>query len=192
MNQILIHNGNNNYKLPHIGKLKIEKAVGSNISMRLPCWALIDGGALNCQYITTFMSNPTVSLSLCSPPAVVAVVVCRRPSHRHRRRRPSRCFRCPQQRRHPPASLPSPLPSTIDVVAHPRHSRRRRRLTSPLLSIRNIAVAVAVAVRPCRRRPYATLPLSSPYAIAVAVIVLVLCRAVVIDQFNPLFFLIVT
>jgi len=88
MNQILIHNGNNNYKLPHIGKLKIEKAVGSNISMRLPCWALIDGGALNCQYITTFMSNPTVSLSLCSPPAVVAVVVCRRPSHRrHRRRR---------------------------------------------------------------------------------------------------------
>jgi len=48
MNQILIHNGSNNYKLPYIGKLKIEKAVGSKISMRLPCRALIDGGALDC------------------------------------------------------------------------------------------------------------------------------------------------
>ena len=57
MNQILIHNGNNNYKLPHIRKLKIEKAVGSKILMRLPCRALIDGGALDYQYITNFMSN---------------------------------------------------------------------------------------------------------------------------------------
>jgi hypothetical protein len=57
MHQILLHNGNSNYKLPHVGKLKIEKAVGRNISMRLPCRALIDGGALDCQYITTFLSN---------------------------------------------------------------------------------------------------------------------------------------
>jgi hypothetical protein len=27
MNEILLHNGNNNYKLPHVGKLKIEKAL---------------------------------------------------------------------------------------------------------------------------------------------------------------------
>ncbi len=47
VNQILIHNGNNNYKLPHIGKLKMEKAVGRKISIRLPCRALIDGGALD-------------------------------------------------------------------------------------------------------------------------------------------------
>jgi hypothetical protein len=47
-NQILLHNGNNDYKLPHIGKLKIEKAVGPDISMRLPCRALIYGGPLNC------------------------------------------------------------------------------------------------------------------------------------------------
>ena len=57
MNQILIHTGNNNCKLPHIRKLKIEKAVNGNILMRLPCRALIDGGALGCQYITNFMSN---------------------------------------------------------------------------------------------------------------------------------------
>ena len=48
MNQILIHTDNNNYKLPHIGRLKFEKAVNGNISMRLPCQALIDGGALDC------------------------------------------------------------------------------------------------------------------------------------------------
>ena len=48
MHQILMHNGNNNYKHPHIGKLTIEKAVGGNISMRLPCQTLIDGGALDC------------------------------------------------------------------------------------------------------------------------------------------------
>ena len=54
-NQIIIHIGNNDYKLRHVGKLQIEKAVGSNTSMRLPCWALIDGGALDCQYIATFM-----------------------------------------------------------------------------------------------------------------------------------------
>jgi hypothetical protein len=43
-----MHNGNNNYKHPHIGKLTIEKAVGGNISMRLSCQTLIDGGALDC------------------------------------------------------------------------------------------------------------------------------------------------
>jgi len=48
MNQILIHNGNNDYKLLHTRKLKIEKAVGSKISMRLPCRALFDGRALDC------------------------------------------------------------------------------------------------------------------------------------------------
>jgi hypothetical protein len=119
MNQILIHNGNNNYKLPHMGKLKIENAIGSKTSMRLPCRAPIDGGAL-------------------------------------------------------------------------RHRRRRRRPTSPLLSIRDIAVAVAVTVRHRRRCPSATLPLPLLSAISVAVIVLVLRRAVTVNHSHPLFFLIVT
>ena len=57
MNQILIHQGNNDYKLPHNGKLKVEKAVGRDIPMRLPCRALIDNGALDCKYIAAFMTN---------------------------------------------------------------------------------------------------------------------------------------
>jgi hypothetical protein len=72
MNQMFIHNDNNDYKLPHIGKLKIEKAVGGNISTRLPCRALIDGGALNCQYITTFISNGKF---------IVVFTASRRPRH---------------------------------------------------------------------------------------------------------------
>ncbi len=65
MNQIILQNGNNDYNLLHIRKLKIETAVGCNISTRLPCCALIDGGALDCQYITTFLSCRMVSLLLC-------------------------------------------------------------------------------------------------------------------------------
>ncbi len=57
VNQILLHNGNNDYKLPHVGKLKTETAAGHDISLRLPCRALIDGEALDCEYITIFMSN---------------------------------------------------------------------------------------------------------------------------------------
>jgi hypothetical protein len=57
MNQILLHNGNNDYKLPHVGKLKTETLAGRDISLRLPCRALIDGGALDCEYIISFMSN---------------------------------------------------------------------------------------------------------------------------------------
>jgi hypothetical protein len=110
MNQILIHNGNNNYKLPHIGKLKIEKAVGSKISMRLPYWALVDGGALDCQYITTFMYNGKF-------------IVVFTASRHHRPRPsssitplPSRCRHRPQRRRRPSASSPSPSPSAIAVA----------------------------------------------------------------------------
>ena len=37
MNHILIHQVNNDYKLPHVGKLKVEKAFGRDTPMRLPC-----------------------------------------------------------------------------------------------------------------------------------------------------------
>ena len=57
MSHILIHQGNNDYKLPHVGKLKVEKAFGHDIPMRLPCWALIDAEALDYEYIATFMTN---------------------------------------------------------------------------------------------------------------------------------------
>ena len=173
MNQILIHNGNNNYKLPHIGKLKIEKAFGSKISIRLPCRALIDGGALDCQYITTFMFNgkfivvftasrrrrrrPSSSITPSPSPSPSSVTLSPSPTTksssirvivvavavRHRRRCPS-------------ASSPLPLLSDITVVDHPRHRRRRRHccLPSLLSSIRDIAVIVTV--RHCRRchRPH--------------------------------------
>ena len=75
MNQIILHNGNNDYKLPHVGKLKTERAAGRNISLRLPCRALIDGGALDCEYITSFMSNGKL---------IVLLITRRRPHCAHR------------------------------------------------------------------------------------------------------------
>ena len=39
MNQIILANGNNNYKLPHAGKDKIVRLIGHSIPDRLPCMA---------------------------------------------------------------------------------------------------------------------------------------------------------
>jgi len=81
-NQILLHNGNNDYKLPHVGKLKVERAAGRDIPMRLPCRALIDGRVPDCEYIVTFMANGklivvlTALLSSLLSPAPVVVSRC--------------------------------------------------------------------------------------------------------------------
>ncbi len=153
MNEILLHNGNNNYKLPHLGKLKIEKAVGGNISMRLPCRALIDGGALDCQYITTFLLNGKFIVVLTAS---------------------LRCRRCPSSSiasTQSPSPLPSPLPSSVAPLPLP---------TTTSSSIR--AIAVAIRHRRHRPSATSPSPSPSPSAIAVAVvvIVLVLRRAVAV------------
>jgi hypothetical protein len=151
MNEILLHNGNNNYKLPHVGKLKIEKAVGGNISMRLPCRALIDGGALDCQYITTFLSNGKFIV-------VLTASLC--------------CRRCPSSSiasTPSPSPLPSPLPSSVAPSPLP---------TTTLSSICTIAVPVRHRRR--RPSATSPLPLPSAIAVVVIVIVLVLHRAVAV------------
>ena len=48
MNQVLLIDGRNYYKLPHAGKLKIVAKHGRNIPMRLLCKALISGGHRGC------------------------------------------------------------------------------------------------------------------------------------------------
>ena len=53
MNQVLLCNGGSDYKLPHVGKLKMAAANGRDIPMRLPCRALIVGDHLNADAITT-------------------------------------------------------------------------------------------------------------------------------------------
>ena len=151
MNQILLHNGNNDYKLPHIGELKKEKAVGHNISMRLPCRALIDDGALDCYYITTFLSNGKFIVVLTT----------------------SLCLRCPSSSFvvHHVVAVTVAVAVTIAVVhcaiavahnndvVHPCHCLhlrcRRRLLPSPLSSICTISVAIAIhrCRHHCRRRP---------------------------------------
>jgi hypothetical protein len=54
MNQVHLCNRGNDYKLPYVGKLKISVAAnGRDISMRLPCRALIAGDHLNADATTT-------------------------------------------------------------------------------------------------------------------------------------------
>ena len=123
----------------------MEKAVGSKISMRLPCRALIDGGALDCQYITTFMSNGKFIVVF-----TVAVIVHRRlsssiaslPLH-HCRRPQRRCHR-------PSAPSPSPLPSICDIE-----------VTYAVRHCVAIAITVIVLVLHC--------------AVAVAIVIDVIC-----------------
>jgi hypothetical protein len=53
MNQVLLCNEGNDYKLPHVRKLKIAAANGRDIPMRLPCCVLIAGDHLNADVITS-------------------------------------------------------------------------------------------------------------------------------------------
>jgi hypothetical protein len=55
MNQVLLCNGGNDYKLPHVGELKIAAANSRDIPMWLPCRALISGDHLNADAITAAM-----------------------------------------------------------------------------------------------------------------------------------------
>ena len=47
MNEILLADGNNNYKLPHLGKDKIVRKLGKTIPLRLPCMAVLSKSPLN-------------------------------------------------------------------------------------------------------------------------------------------------
>lgn len=74
MNEIIRCNGNNNYKLPHAGKDKVVRKMRRDIPFRLPCQALLMGGALNGDVIVAFMvggeivASPTPRLIVASEP----------------------------------------------------------------------------------------------------------------------------
>jgi hypothetical protein len=57
MNSILLCNGENDYKLPHVGKMRIARALSHNFPMRLPCQALVAGGNINEAAITAFVTT---------------------------------------------------------------------------------------------------------------------------------------
>jgi hypothetical protein len=59
MNSILLSAGGNEYKLPHIGKMRIARALGEDFPTRLPCQALIAGANINEAGITAFVAVAT-------------------------------------------------------------------------------------------------------------------------------------
>jgi hypothetical protein len=56
MNEILLADGNNNYKLPHAGKDKIVREHGKAIPLQLPCTALLSQSPLNYASIKAAMT----------------------------------------------------------------------------------------------------------------------------------------
>ena len=59
MNSILLSAGGNQYKFPHIGKMRIARALGKDFPARLPCQALIAGANINEAVITVFVAVAT-------------------------------------------------------------------------------------------------------------------------------------
>ncbi len=56
MNSILLSDGGNQYKLPHIRKMRIARALGKDFPMRLPCLALVADVDIDKAAITAFVA----------------------------------------------------------------------------------------------------------------------------------------
>jgi hypothetical protein len=113
-------NGGNDYKLPHIGKLKIAAANSRDIPMQLPCRALIAGDHLNADAITSAIISSEqdaparlffIVIFLIAVSPLPLLIVRRRPSRSFLITTPSRrcCCRCRRHR----ASIVSIAPPPI-------------------------------------------------------------------------------
>ena len=56
MNSIILCEGGNDYKLPHVGKLKIARSIGRDFPTRIPCQAVIAGDDINEAAIVAFVA----------------------------------------------------------------------------------------------------------------------------------------
>jgi hypothetical protein len=56
LNSILLSDGGNQYKLPHIGKMRIACALGKDFPMHLPCQAIIAGADIDEAAIIAFVA----------------------------------------------------------------------------------------------------------------------------------------
>ena len=55
-NSIILCEGGNDYKLPHVGKLKIARSIGRDFPTRIPCQAVIAGDDINEAAIVAFVA----------------------------------------------------------------------------------------------------------------------------------------
>ncbi len=67
MNSVLLSAGGNQYKLLHIGKMRIARALGKDFPMRLLCQALIAGADIDKAAITTFVATEEANGKLLCP-----------------------------------------------------------------------------------------------------------------------------
>jgi hypothetical protein len=57
MNSILLHDGGNDYKLPHVGKLKVARLIGRDFPTTLPFQAINSNGDITEAAIAAFVDT---------------------------------------------------------------------------------------------------------------------------------------
>jgi hypothetical protein len=57
MNSIILCNGGNDYKLPHVGKLKVARSIGRDFPTTLPCKAIISNEDITEAAIAAFVDT---------------------------------------------------------------------------------------------------------------------------------------
>jgi hypothetical protein len=57
MNLIILRNGGNDYKLPHVGKLKVARLIGRDFPTMLPCQAIISNEDITEAAIAAFVDT---------------------------------------------------------------------------------------------------------------------------------------
>ncbi len=72
MNSIILSDGGNQYKLPHVGKMQIARALGKDFPARLPCQALIPGANIDKAAITAFVTNEEANGKLLCPRVIIS------------------------------------------------------------------------------------------------------------------------
>ncbi len=75
MNSIILCNGGNNYKLPHVGKLKVACLIGRDFPTTLPCQAIISNEDITEAAITAFVATEVTNGTF-----VCLLLCCRSPN----------------------------------------------------------------------------------------------------------------
>ena len=81
MNSIILCNSGNDYKLPHVGKLKVARSIGRDFPQTLPCQAIISNEEITEAAIAAFLNTEDVNngtfvcilLCLRSPPPPIFI-----------------------------------------------------------------------------------------------------------------------
>ena len=74
-NEIILIEGDNNYKLPHAGKDKVICQLQRDIPLKLPCQAMLEGGTIDGDVIVAFANSEANPTPVLIPPKPAMLIV---------------------------------------------------------------------------------------------------------------------